>query len=68
MKKQLNRYKFDKISNMMAKEFGKIERGKEDDYNIIFAPMEGNLLKLHREKTRKETEEWRLKQSMYACC
>ena len=29
MKKQLNRYKFDKISNMMAKEFGKIERGKD---------------------------------------
>lgn len=49
MKKQLNRYKFDKISGMMSKEFGKIEKGREDDYDMLFAPMEGNLLKLHRE-------------------
>ena len=53
MKKQLNRYKFDKISNMMAKEFGKIEEGKEDEYNMIFAPMEGNLLKMHRENEKR---------------
>lgn len=49
MKKQLNRYKFDKISGMMSKQFGKIEKGRENDYDMLFAPMEGNLLKLHRE-------------------
>lgn len=49
MKKQLNRYKFEKISGMMAKEFGKIAKGEEDAYTMLFFPMEGNLLKLHRE-------------------
>lgn len=49
MKKQLNRYKFEKISSMMAKEFGKIAKGDEDAYTMLFVPMEGNMLKLNRE-------------------
>ena len=49
MKKQLNRYKFEKISNMMTKEFGKIAKGEENAYAMLFAPLEGILLKLHRE-------------------
>lgn len=53
MKKQLNRYKFDKISGMMTKQFGKIEKGRENDYDMLFAPMEGNLLKLHRENEER---------------
>ena len=53
MKKQLNRYKFEKISNMMTKEFGKIAKGEENAYAMLFAPMEGNLLKLHRENPNR---------------
>lgn len=53
MKRQLNRYKFDKISSTMGKEFGTIRPGEEDFYDMLFRPMEGNLLKLHREDPKR---------------
>lgn len=53
MKKKFNSYYFDKISSNMAKEFGTIKRGREDDYNMLFMPMEGNILKLYREDEKR---------------
>lgn len=53
MKRQLNRYQFDKISGTMAKEFGTIKRGNEDDHAMMLLTMEGNLLKLYREEEKR---------------
>lgn len=48
LKKYVENYKFDRISSKMAKGFGTIPRGKEELYDFMLLPMEGNLLKLHR--------------------
>ncbi len=48
MKKYANQYMFDRISSRMAKEFGTIKTGHEEEYAFMLYPMEGNLLKLHR--------------------
>ncbi|MCI8586281.1 MAG: hypothetical protein HFI92_10415 [Lachnospiraceae bacterium] len=50
MKERVNQYKFDKISSIMQKTFGTIRRGEEDSYDMLLFPMEGNMLKLYREK------------------
>lgn len=53
MKKQLNYYKFEKISTTMAKEFGTIKRGSEGEHEFMLFAMEGNLLKLHRQNEKR---------------
>lgn len=42
-------YEFERIYAQMGKEFGKIKKGEEDIYSMLFFPMEGNVLKVHRE-------------------
>ena len=44
---------FERISSTMAKEFGTIKKGTEDDYLMLLLPIEGNLLKMSR-KTRNK--------------
>ena len=33
----------------MEREFGKIRNGEEETYAMLLLPMEGNVLKIHRE-------------------
>ncbi|MBW8351748.1 hypothetical protein K0H71_20290 [Bacillus sp. IITD106] len=49
----IDSYKLDRISTRMAKDFGTIPRGREEDYAFILAAMEGNLLKLHRQDSKR---------------
>lgn len=42
-------YQFEKIYLQMAREFGKIRKGEEETYAMLLLPMEGNVLKIHRE-------------------
>ncbi len=42
-------YQFERIYSQMEKEFGKIRKGKEEVYSMLLFPMEGNVLKIHRE-------------------
>lgn len=42
-------YQFEKIYSQMEREFGKIRKGKEETYSMLLLPMEGNVLKIHRE-------------------
>ena len=44
----MQQYQFDKIFSQMEKEFGKIKTGKEEEYTMLFFPMESNVLKIHR--------------------
>ena len=48
MKKKINLYAFEKISHNMAKRFGTIRKGEEENYSMLLFPMEGNLLKVNR--------------------
>ncbi|MDO8548822.1 MAG: hypothetical protein Q7S39_01545 [Ignavibacteria bacterium] len=48
MIKYVDYYKLERISSRMAKEFGTIPKGYEEQYRVLLDPMEGNLLKLHR--------------------
>lgn len=41
-------YQFEKIYSQMEKEFGKIQKGKEELYSMLLFPLEGNALKIHR--------------------
>ncbi len=50
--KKVDQYTLDRISSRMAKQFGKIKRGEEEDYDMLLLPMEGNLLKLHRKQKK----------------
>lgn len=54
MKKQLNKYQFDKISTTMTKEFGKIQNGTEEKHAMILIALEGNLLKLYRQDNKRD--------------
>ncbi len=45
----IDSYKLGRISSRMAKDFGMIPKGQEDQYAFILSAMEGNLLKLHRQ-------------------
>ena len=42
-------YQFEKIYSQMEREFGKIGKGEEETYAMLLLPMEGNVLKIHRE-------------------
>ncbi|CUX13681.1 hypothetical protein [Clostridium sp. C105KSO13] len=42
-------YQFEKIYSQMEKEFGKIRKGEEEVYSMLLLPLEGNVLKIHRE-------------------
>lgn len=42
-------YQFEKIYSQMEREFGKIKKGEEEAYAMLLLPMEGNVLKIHRE-------------------
>ena len=48
MRKQINLYTFERISQNMAKRFGTIKKGGEDDYSYLLLSMESNLLKANR--------------------
>ena len=58
----MNVYQFGKIFSRMAKEFGKIARGKEKRYFEILMTMEVVLLKTHREHPRSNSQ--RLKEAL----
>ena len=47
-KELVNSSTFDRIPARMAKEFGTIARGDEDNYAFALFPMESNLLKANR--------------------
>lgn len=42
-------YQFERIYSRMEKEFGKMRKGEEEVYSMLFLPLEGNALKVHRE-------------------
>ena len=42
-------YQFERIYSQMEKEFGKIRKGEEEAYAMLLLPLEGNVLKIHRE-------------------
>lgn len=42
-------YQFERIYSQMEKEFGKIKKGEEEIYSMLLLPLEGNVLKIHRE-------------------
>ncbi len=42
-------YQFERIYSQMEKEFGKIRKGEEEVYSMLLFPLEGNVLKIHRE-------------------
>ena len=42
-------YQFEKIYSQVEREFGKIRKGEEETYAMLLLPMEGNVLKIHRE-------------------
>ncbi len=45
---KVNNYKMEKIADKMAKKFGKIKRGEENEYTFELFTMESNLMKIHR--------------------
>ena len=45
---KINQYKFGKICGEMAQRFGRIQKGEEQNYEVVFFPMESNALKVHR--------------------
>jgi len=48
MKKISNQYAFERISTSMTKTFGKVKKGKEEDFSLELTALEGNLLKTYR--------------------
>ena len=48
MKKQINDYHFGKIASRMTRDFGSIEKNREEKYDHILFPMESNLVKTNR--------------------
>lgn len=42
-------YQFEKIYSQTEKELGKIKKGEEEAYSMLLFPLEGNVLKIHRE-------------------
>ena len=45
---KINQYKFGKICGEMTQRFGRIQKGEEQNYEVVFFPMESNALKVHR--------------------
>ena len=56
-------YQFEKIYSQMEREFGKIRKGEEETYTMLLLPMEGNVLKIHREFP--ESNSRRLREAMH---
>lgn len=52
-------YQFEKIYSQMEREFGKIKKGEEDIYDMIFLPLEGNALKVHRANPKSNSRRLR---------
>jgi hypothetical protein len=48
MKQISNQYAFERISSSMTRTFGKVKKGKEEDFALELASIEGNLLKTYR--------------------
>ena len=42
-------YQFERIYSQAEKKFGKIKKGEEEAYSMLLFPLEGNVLKIHRE-------------------
>lgn len=42
-------YQFERIYSQMEREFGKMRKGEEEVYSMLLLPLEGNVLKIHRE-------------------
>ena len=42
-------YQFERIYSQMEKEFGKVKKGEEEKYSMLLLPIEGNVLKIHRD-------------------
>ena len=42
-------YQFERIYSQMEKEFGKMKKGEEEVYSMLLFPLEGTVLKVHRE-------------------
>ena len=53
MKTITNYGAFERISSLMAKEFGTIKKGNEEGYTFMLLPIEGNLLKISRKTNNK---------------
>lgn len=52
-------YQFEKIFSQMGKEFGRIRKGEEEVYSMLLFPLEGNVLKVHREFPRSNSRRLR---------
>ena len=46
--KSMNQQQFEQITRTMERRYGKIRKGKEEDYAMMLFPMESNLLKTWR--------------------
>ena len=46
MKKEIRSHDFTRISTKMAKQFGRIPKGLEDEYSMLLYPIERNILKI----------------------
>ena len=44
----MNQYQFDQITRRTERRYGKIRKGTEEDYTILFFAIEGNMLTTHR--------------------
>lgn len=44
----MNQYQFDQITRRMERRYGKIKKGTEEDYTVLFFTIEGNMLSAHR--------------------
>lgn len=54
-KVQVDDYDLEKISSRMAKDFGKMEKGEEEDYSFVLFYMESNMLKRHRQDPERSS-------------
>ena len=53
MKAIANYVAFERISPLMAREFGTIRRGREEEYTPVLLPIECNLLKTSRKTNNR---------------
>lgn len=44
----MNSYQFEQIARRLQKDHGKLRKGEEDQYSMMFFPMESNAVKVHR--------------------
>ena len=53
MKKEVRSYDLTRISAKMAKKFGRIPKGSEEEYSMLLYPIEGNILKIGNKENNK---------------